>query len=115
MTDILYTVDDADIVHWKLYDPGDRHSANEVRDWADNVKLNGWPVYTFLRDADEETLEGLGNYLFDRFHSSNSALTDYLLKRFDYDVDDFIDYLEENFNRESLRNIRDSLTSILER
>jgi hypothetical protein len=79
------------------------------------MKLNGWPIHTFLKDADEETLEGLGNYLFDSFHSSDAALTDYLLDRFDYNVDDFVDYLEENFNRESLRNIRDSLTSILDR
>jgi hypothetical protein len=114
MTDILYTVDDADIVHWKLYDPGDRYSVNDVRDWATSMKHNGWPVYTFLRDADAETLEKLGNYLFDTFHSSDTDFTDYLLDRFDHNVDLFVDYLEENFNRESLRNIRDDLTRILD-
>jgi hypothetical protein len=114
MTDILYIVDDADIVHWKLYDPRDQYSINEVRDWATDMKLNGWPIHTFLKDVDEETLEGLGIYLFDMFHSSDTALTDYLLDRFDHNVDYFVEYLEENFNRESLRNIRDDLTRALE-
>lgn len=115
MTDILYIVDDADIVHWKLYDPGDQYSVNEIRDWMAGMKMNGWPIHTFLKDADEETLKDLGIYLFDMFHSSDAALTDYILDRYDHSVDRFVRYLEENFKRDSLRKIRDKLTSELER
>lgn len=115
MTDILYIIDDADIVHWKIYDPGDQYSSNETRDWAINMKLKGWPIHTFLKDADEKTLEDLGDYLFDMFHASDAALTDYLLNRFDHSVDYFVNYLEENFKRDSLKNIRDKLIMSLER
>ena len=115
MTDILYIVDDADIVHWKLYDPEDPHSVNEVRDWVTAMKLNGWPVHTFIKGADDDTLAYLGDYLFDYFHGSDADLTGYLLDRFDHNVDNLVDFLEANFKRDSLRSIRDQLTRALER
>lgn len=115
MTDILYIVDDADIVHWKIYDPADEYSVNEFQDWASSMRHHDWPVHTLLQDVDEEALKDLSIYLFDTYHGTDGDLTEYLLDRFDYDVNAFVDFLAVNFKRDSLRNIRDKLTRALER
>ncbi len=115
MTDILYTIDDADIVHWKIYDPYDQDSIDEYRDWAGSMRRRGWPIRTLLQDVDEESLKDLSMYLFDRYHGTDDDLAEYLLNRFDYDVNNLVDFLTVNFKRDSLRNIRDKLTRALER